>query len=49
MSTGKRKKRPSPSDTQVHKAKRGKNLAILAALIAFIVVVYFVTIVRMGG
>ncbi|HLW27525.1 MAG TPA: hypothetical protein VKY54_07315 [Kiloniellales bacterium] len=38
-----------PGDTEVHRAKRGKNLAVLAALVAFIVIVYFVSIIRMGG
>ncbi|MGM0562308.1 MAG: hypothetical protein ACQETX_14725 [Pseudomonadota bacterium] len=47
MSGDDRKRRPG--DSKVHRAKRGKNLAILAALVAFIVIVYFVAIVRMGG
>ena len=38
-----------PGDTDVHRAKRGKNLAVLAVLLAFIVIVYFVSIIRMGG
>ena len=28
---------------------RGKNLAVMAALIAFCVLIYLVTLVRMGG
>ena len=36
-------------DSDVHRAKRSKNLAVLLALVAFIVLVYFVSIVRMGG
>lgn len=47
MKVGKRNKRPG--DSEIHKAKRGKNLAVLAVLLAFIVVVYFVALVRMGG
>ena len=31
------------------KAQRGKNLAVLFALIAFVVLIYVVAIVRMGG
>lgn len=31
------------------KAQRGKNLAVLFALIAFVVLIYIVAIVRMGG
>lgn len=29
--------------------KRGKNLALLAILVGFVVLVYIVSIVRMGG
>jgi hypothetical protein len=29
--------------------KRGKNLALLAVLLAFVVLVYIVALVRMGG
>jgi hypothetical protein len=29
--------------------KRGKNLAVMALLIAFVVLVYFVAIIRMGA
>jgi len=38
-----------PGSSEVHRSKRGKNLAVLAALLAFIVLIYFVSIVRMGG
>lgn len=38
-----------PGSSEVHRRKRAKNLAVLAALIAFIVLIYFVSIVRMGG
>ncbi|WP_366556594.1 hypothetical protein [Aquibaculum sediminis] len=42
-----RRRRPGSSD--VHRAKRRKNLALLFALLTFIVLVFFVTIIRMGG
>lgn len=32
-----------------YRAKRGKNLAVLAALLGFAVLVYLVSIVRMSG
>lgn len=32
-----------------YRAKRGKNLALLAALVGFAVLVYLVSIVRMSG
>ncbi|MEX0758847.1 MAG: hypothetical protein WD100_04645 [Tistlia sp.] len=32
-----------------YRSKRGKNLAVLAALVGFAVLVYLVSIVRMGG
>ena len=32
-----------------YRAKRGKNLALLATLVGFIVLVYLVSLVRMGG
>jgi hypothetical protein len=41
--------RRRPGDSEVHRRKRGKNLAMLAALLAFIVILFFVTLVRMGG
>lgn len=40
-------KRGPPSE--VHRKQRSKNLALLVALLAFVVVVYFVSLVRMGG
>ena len=33
----------------VHRKQRSKNLALLLALFAFVVLVYLVSIVRMGG
>jgi hypothetical protein len=39
--------RQSHSDR--HKKQRRKNLALLLALLGLVVVVYLVTIVRMGG
>ena len=29
--------------------KRGKNMALMAVLMAFVVLIYFVALVRMGG
>lgn len=34
--------------SEMHRRQRTKNWALLAALVAFIVLVYFVSIVRMG-
>ncbi len=44
-----KEERRRPGDSDIHRKKRGKNLALLAALLAFIVIVYIVSIVRMGG
>ena len=41
--------RRSNSDSELHRRKRVKNYAILFALIAFMVLVYFVSIIRMSG
>lgn len=40
-----------PDDKAAERAKRlrAKNLTLLAALLGFVVLVYFVSIVRMGG
>ncbi len=38
-----------PTDREDARRLRAKNLALLAALLAFVVVVYLVSIVRMGG
>lgn len=40
--------RRSNSDSELHRRKRVKNYAILFALIAFMVLVYFVSIIRMS-
>ncbi|WP_211101433.1 hypothetical protein [Niveispirillum sp. SYP-B3756] len=37
------------ADTEVHRRQRGKNLATLAALLGFVVLVYFVAMIRMSG
>jgi hypothetical protein len=43
-------KRPRwPARSEMHRARRGKNLAMLAVLLALVVLVFFVTLVRMGG
>jgi hypothetical protein len=40
----------SPEERAVfEKARRGRNLAIALGLVAFIVLVYAVTLIRMGG
>ncbi|WP_455373404.1 hypothetical protein [Limibacillus halophilus] len=36
------------SDSEVHRRQRGKNLAMLAGLVALVVLFYIVAIVRMG-
>lgn len=43
---------PAPKtgrDSDMHRRQRGKNLALLAALFAFVVLVYIVAMVRMSG
>ena len=40
-------KRTAHSD--LHRRQRAKNWALLAALLAFVAVVYLVSLVRMGG
>lgn len=47
--TGHRDDRREHQGLSRAKAQRGKNLAVLFALIAFVVLVYVVAIVRMGG
>jgi hypothetical protein len=34
---------------QFRRKKRGKNLALMAVLLAFVVLVYLVALIRMGG
>lgn len=34
---------------QVHRRQRGKNLVVAGLVVAFVAVVYIVSIVRMGG
>ncbi|SME94695.1 hypothetical protein SAMN06265365_101704 [Tistlia consotensis] len=46
--------RRDPADEEAqrrafYRAKRGKNLAVLAALVGFALLVYLVSIVRMSG
>lgn len=40
---------PLREDETAARARRGRNLAIALGLIGFVVLVYVVTIVRMGG
>jgi hypothetical protein len=39
----------SPDPGERRKQLRSRNLALLAALLAFVVLIYIVAIVRMGG
>ena len=41
---------PKPVDqAALAKARKGRNIAIALGLVAFIVIVYAVTLIRMGG
>lgn len=40
---------PSREDEAAAKARRGRNVAIALGLVAFVILVYVVTLVRMGG
>jgi len=40
---------PGREDEAAAKARRARNIAIALGLIAFVVLVYVVTIIRMGG
>jgi hypothetical protein len=33
----------------LHKAKKSKNLAVLAAILGFVAVIFFVSLIRMKG
>jgi|TARA_R110002072_G_scaffold37226_7_gene109176 hypothetical protein len=35
--------------SEVHKAKKNRNYAVLFALLGFVVLVFFVSIIRIGG
>ena len=48
MAEGK-KKAPKRYRSELHRRQRVKNLALMAVLVAFVILVYFVAIVRMGG
>lgn len=37
------------SDDEIRRRQRGRNWALAAALVFFVVVVYLVSLVRMGG
>ena len=41
--------RRSGSDTERHRSRRWRNWAIFAALVGFVVLVYFVALIKMGG
>ncbi len=36
-------------DSEVHRKQRSKNFAMLIALLGFVIVIYLVSVVRMGG
>jgi hypothetical protein len=38
-----------PEDSSAQRARRGRNLAIALGLVGFVVLVYLVTVFRMGG
>ena len=40
---------PKRFKSEVHRRQHRKNLALLAVLVAFIVLVYFISIARMSG
>ena len=41
---------PPPADPAAfEKARRGRNIALALGLVAFIVIVFAVTVIRMGG
>ena len=40
---------PNREDDAAAKARRGRNLAIALGLVAFVIIVYVVTVVRMGA
>lgn len=44
-----KKKAESEYRSELHRRQRVKNLALMAVLVGFVVLVYFVAIVRMGG
>ncbi|WP_193552280.1 hypothetical protein [Oleisolibacter albus] len=38
-----------PIDTDMHRRRRGKNLAVLAVLLFLVALIYVVAMVRMSG
>ena len=36
-------------DHELHHRRRGRNLGVLAVLIAFVALLFFVTVAKMGG
>lgn len=40
---------PAREDEAAAKARRARNIAIAVGLVAFVILVYVVTIIRMGG
>ncbi|MFN9927410.1 MAG: hypothetical protein ACK53I_10790 [Phenylobacterium sp.] len=40
---------PRREDSDAARARRGRNIAIALGLVAFVIIVYLVTVVRMGA
>jgi hypothetical protein len=40
---------PMRKDHEIHRRRRSRNLGLLAVLLAFVGLLYWVTIVKMGG
>lgn len=38
-----------PEDGEMHRKQRSKNLALMVVLVGFVVLIYLVSLVRMGG
>jgi len=39
----------NPGDSDMHRQKRGKNIAVALAIFGFCVIVYLVSIIKMAG
>ncbi len=37
------------TESEMHRRQKSKNLALLIALLSFVVLIYLVSVVRMGG
>ncbi len=43
------KERKTSGESDMHRQKRGKNIAVALSIFAFCVIVYLVSIIKMGG